>query len=144
MYNTYWGVNNLWAYVGCTQLWMLCMYELIVDVWLYIFNSQELSSEGHINMLVTANTLPVTGSLPVTSNWLPVTVYQWAACPSLVSQKGLSLVSPCKPLCSSAMRLPTLIFLSTKVVAAQRKGGHRRNLATQPVETYPPSRASFV
>jgi hypothetical protein len=30
------------------------MYELIVDVRLYFFNSQELSSEGHINMLVTA------------------------------------------------------------------------------------------
>jgi hypothetical protein len=42
-------------------------------------------------------------------------------------------------------------FLSSKVVTAQRavptpddKGGHRRNLATQPIETYPPSRASFA
>jgi hypothetical protein len=74
------------------------MYELIVDVRLYFFNSQELSSDGHINMLVTGNTLPVADRLPVTSNCLPVT-------------DGLPITSKPKrpvtgkPFCSSVLQL---------------------------------------
>jgi hypothetical protein len=62
-------------------VWNICNYGCIVCMngfWVYNFFliCKKLSSDGQHLMSATSNTLPVTGSLPVTSNLLPVTAYQ--------------------------------------------------------------------